>query len=162
MPSNDPSRETDNITHVPLYGNFSHKEAHYLLYMKYVSSQDRILLLNSSPLFMAKGKKKCLNIPFSNPLRSCQNKEEEMKCARDDENGQLKLLNSHSILVLSARFFNFFPSIYTLRKFKNPIVSHYGLRLSPILHLRITVTTPSKHLLVLISVAYVIGVTGFS
>lgn len=48
MPSNDPSRETHNITHVPLYGNFSHKEAHYLLSIKYVSSQDRILSLNSS------------------------------------------------------------------------------------------------------------------
>lgn len=113
-------------------------------------------------LFMAKGKKKCLNNPFSNPLRSCQNKEEEIKCARDYQNGQLKLLNSHSTLVLSAKFFNFFPPIYTLGKFKNPIVSHYGLRLSPILRLRVTVTTPSKHFLVLISTAYVIGGTGFS
>lgn len=31
------------------------------------------------PLFKAKGKKKCLNVPFSKPLRSCQNKEAEIK-----------------------------------------------------------------------------------
>lgn len=46
MPGNDSTRETDNITSAPLPGNFSHKEAHYLLSINYVSSQDRIVLLN--------------------------------------------------------------------------------------------------------------------
>ena len=50
MPSKGSTRETDNITSVPLPGNFSHKEAHYLLSLKYVSSQDRIVITEHSHL----------------------------------------------------------------------------------------------------------------
>lgn len=46
MSSNGPTTETDNISSVPLPGNFFHKEAHYLLSIEYVSSQDRTVLLN--------------------------------------------------------------------------------------------------------------------
>lgn len=50
-PSNGPTRKTDNITQVLLHGNFSHKEAHYLLPIKYASPQERIILLNT-PTFV--------------------------------------------------------------------------------------------------------------
>lgn len=45
MPSNGPTRETDNITHVPLPGNFSQRSP-LSPSIKYISSQDTIISLN--------------------------------------------------------------------------------------------------------------------
>lgn len=71
------------------------------------------------PLFKAKGKKKCLNIPFSNPLRSCQNKETEEKINVHETKWKINTTQvAFHILALSAKFLNFFPPIYTLGNFK--------------------------------------------
>lgn len=66
------------------------------------------------------------------------------------------------ILALSAKFFNFFPPIYTLGKLQNLIVSHSSLRLSPIPNLGITVATQTKCFPMLISVVRVMEVIEFS
>lgn len=110
------------------------------------------------PLFKAKGKKKCLNVPFSKPLRSCQNKEAEIKKKMCKKLSKWKIKTAQlalHILALSAKFFNFFPPIYTLGKLQNLIASHYSLRLSPMPNLRITVATPTNYFPLLTSVVYV-------
>lgn len=134
MPSNSPTRETDNISYVPLPGNLLQR-AHYLLCISCISSQDRIILMNI-PIFVQghREEKKCQNIQFSNPLRSCQNKEKEVK-----RNGQeavcqskwkIKTANQNSVLALSAKFLKFFSSMCTFGKLKSLTVSYYSLKLS--------------------------------
>lgn len=120
MPSNSPTRETDNITYVPLPGNFLQR-AHYLLSISYISSQDRIIL-TKIPTFVQghREEQNAKTLKFSNPLRSCQNKEKEIKRNGQEADCQskwkIKTTNRNSISALSAKFLRFFSSRCTFSK----------------------------------------------
>lgn len=64
---------------------------------------------------------------------SKQGRGNKKKCAQQtvDQNGKSKLLIWSFILTLSAKFFNFFPPMYTFIKLKNRS-SPYSLRFSVI------------------------------